>query len=180
MNEGGKRKAAIVRPAGPEDYERLSELLLECLEARPEPPNLFLPDVLGALRDHGSGAGASFEALLAEIGGPHGRRKKAEREPAVGFALYGALFWPRDLAPALFVKELYVQPAYRREGLGQALMASLARIALQRQWKRLFLAVDLRNERAGAFYRSLPGSREMAADLFGFEEEALFELAEGL
>jgi ribosomal protein S18 acetylase RimI-like enzyme len=178
--EGGKRKAAVIRPAGTEDYEHLAELLLECLEARPEPPNHFLPEVLGALRDYGSGSSAAFEALLAEVGGPHGRRKKAEREPAVGFALYGSLFWPRDLTPALFVKELYVQPAYRGEGLGRALMASLARIALQRQWKRLFLAVDLRNEKALAFYRSLPGSSPMKADLFGFEEEALFDLAEGL
>jgi ribosomal protein S18 acetylase RimI-like enzyme len=180
MSEGGKRKAAVVRPAGTEDYERLAELLLECLEARPEPPNHFLPEVLGALRDFGSGTSTAFEALFAEIGGPHGRRKKAEREAAVGFALYGSLFWPRDLTPALFVKELYIQPAYRGEGLGKALMASLARIALQRQWKRLFLAVDTRNGKALSFYRSLPGASPMRADLFGFEGDSLMELADNI
>ena len=147
MSGAGKSTAAVIRPVGPEDYERLAELLLECLQEHPEPVEAFLPDVLGALKDYGSSESPTFEALFAEVGGPHGRRKGIERHP-VGFALFSPVFWPTDLAPGLFVKELYIQRAYRGQELGRALMASLARIAAQRQWKRLFLSVEARNARA--------------------------------
>lgn len=181
MSEGAPRKSAIVRMAGSEDLERLSELLLECLEHYGEQPQRFLPDVLGALKDHGSGPGAAFEALLAEIGGPPGRRRidPSDRH-AVGFALFGRVFWTGDLAPALFLKELYVQPAFRGQGLGRALMASLARIALQRQWSRVVWTLDPDNPQAQNFYEELPGARRLDKRFYSILEEDLEEVAGNL
>lgn len=179
MTGAAKSTAAVVRPIGPEDYERLAELLLECLQDRPDPPEVFLPDVLGALKDYGSAASPSFEGLFAEVGGPHGRRKGVERHP-VGFALYSPVFWPADLTPGLFVKELYVQPAYRSQKLGQALMAALARIAAQRRWKRLFLGVETSNEQAVTFYERLPGVKRVAGELFAVQGDDLLDLADML
>ncbi len=152
---------------------------MQCLEERPNPPEVFLPDLLGALKDFGSSQSPAFESLLAEIGGPHGRRKGIERDP-VGFALFSPVFWPEDLCPALFVKEIYIQPAYRGQGLGHALMAGLARIALQRQWRRLFLGVERTDARALAFYERLPGGERLKADLFGFTDDGLLALADRL
>ncbi len=179
MSSPAKSTAAVVRPAGPEDYERLAELILQSLEERPEPPDVFLPDILGALRDYGSPGSPAFEALFAEIGGPHGRRKGVERDP-VGFTLFSAVFWPADLAPGLFVKELYVQPPYRGQGLGRALMSSLARIAVQRQWKRLFLGVEVSNRRAVDFYERLPGAQRVEGELFAVQGDSLLDLADML
>ncbi len=175
MTEGAKRTSAVVRVAGTEDFEQLAALLMECFDHYGDHPQRFLPEVLGALRDHGTGAGPAFEALLAEVGGPHGRRR-AERQ-AVGFAIFGNIFWTGDLAPALFLKEIYVQPAFRGQGLGRSLMASLARVTLQRQWRRIVWTVDHDNPTAARFYETLPGAALLGKRFYGITEENLEDVA---
>lgn len=60
----------------------------------------------------------------------------------------------------IYLEDLYVRPAFRGLGLGQSLMAELARICLDRGYARLEWSVLDWNTPAIDFYRSL-GAQEM-------------------
>jgi GNAT superfamily N-acetyltransferase len=90
------------------------------------------------------GARPSAEALLAE----------ADGEP-VGYALWFATFSTFRARPGIWLEDLFVVPAQRRRGVGRALLARVAAIAVERGCGRLeWSALDW-NEPALAFYRSL-------------------------
>lgn len=168
--------AVAIRRALPEDFARLAELLHEAFAFHGNRPPILTEEMEGALRDHGSGPAPEFEALLAELG--QGRRGRVTDGQAIGFALYGPIFWTGDMAPALFLNELYVQPAYRERGIGRAMMAALARVAEQRHWSRIVWMVDHANHPALAFYNQLPGARRLNKFCYSVEGSGLFRLAE--
>ncbi len=84
------------------------------------------------------------EAILAEIDGE-----------AVGFALFFPTFSTFRGQPGLYLEDLYVKPAYRGRGIGKALLATLAKLAIDRGLGRLEWAVLNWNSPAIEFYRSL-------------------------
>ena len=84
------------------------------------------------------------EALVAERGGR-----------AVGFALYFTTFSTFLCKPGLYLEDLFVEPAERGLGIGKALLASLARLALERGCGRLEWRVLDWNEPSIRFYESL-------------------------
>src|SRR5207237_9398373 len=73
------------------------------------------------LRRHGFGPERHFEALIASLGG----------EP-VGLALFLPDFSTWRGRPGIFLEDLFVREAARGEGVGRALIARLASIALER------------------------------------------------
>ena len=79
---------------------------------------------------------------------------------ARGFALFFHNFSTFEGRPGLYLEDLFVEPAARGSGLGKALLAELARIALDRDCARLEWSVLDWNEPAIAFYRSL-GAKPM-------------------
>jgi GNAT superfamily N-acetyltransferase len=78
----------------------------------------------------------------------------------VGYALYFHSFSTFLGRPGLYLEDLYVRPSLRGKGIGKALLASLARIAVERKCGRLEWAVLNWNEPAIGFYKSL-GARPM-------------------
>ena len=84
------------------------------------------------------------EAVIARAGG----------EP-VGFALWFHNYSTFAGRPGLYLEDLFVRPAFRGRGYGEALLRHLARIALDRGCARFEWAVLDWNEPALAFYRKL-------------------------
>ena len=111
------------------DYERLaSEVRLDS----------------AILHDHLFGARPMAEVLIGEIGGvPR------------GFALFFHNFSTFEGRPGIYLEDLFVDPEARGSGLGKALLARLAQLALERGCARLEWSVLDWNEPAIAFYRAL-------------------------
>jgi GNAT superfamily N-acetyltransferase len=82
--------------------------------------------------------------LIAELGG----------EP-VGFALFFQTYSTFLAKPGLWLEDLFVRPPARGKGVGAALMAALARVAVQRNYGRFEWAVLDWNKPALDFYASL-------------------------
>jgi GNAT superfamily N-acetyltransferase len=84
------------------------------------------------------------EVIIGEIDGD-----------AKGFALFFHNFSTFEGRPGLYLEDLFVDPDARGSGLGRALLARLAQIALERDCARLEWSVLDWNEPALRFYRSL-------------------------
>lgn len=78
----------------------------------------------------------------------------------VGFALYFTTFSTFVGRPGLYLEDLYVQPDYRRQGIGKELLLHLARLAYNRQCGRMEWSVLNWNEPAIQFYKKL-GAKPM-------------------
>ena len=73
----------------------------------------------------------------------------------VGFALYFNNFSTFLGKAGLYLEDIYVLPQYRGRGIGKALFAELARIAVERGYGRFEWACLDWNEPSIGFYRSL-------------------------
>jgi GNAT superfamily N-acetyltransferase len=78
-----------------------------------------------------------------------------EGDEAVGFALWFHNYSTFAGRPGLYLEDLYVRPAFRGRGHGEALLRYLARLALERGCARFEWAVLDWNAPAIAFYRKL-------------------------
>ena len=96
------------------------------------------------------GARPAAEVLIAESAGT-----------AVGFALFFPSYSTFLAKPGLYLEDLFVQPAARSRGVGGALMAALARIAVDRGYGRFEWSVLDWNASALSFYAAL-GARPQA------------------
>ena len=85
------------------------------------------------LRD-GFGARPRFETLIAEVAEESG-------PVPVGFALFFPTYSTWEGRPSLYLEDLFVSESARRHGVGRALLAKLAAIAVERGWQRLDLQV---------------------------------------
>ena len=105
--------------------------------------------------------------ILAEVAG----------EP-VGFALYFANFSTFRARPGVYLEDLFVRPAHRGRGIGRALIAAVAQVAVARGAGRLEWAVLNWNTPAIDFYRTL-GARPMTEwTVNRVADDALLRLAE--
>jgi GNAT superfamily N-acetyltransferase len=78
----------------------------------------------------------------------------AEGEPA-GFALFFQNFSTFVGRPGLYLEDLFVRPAFRGRGIGTRLLATLARIAVERNYGRMEWTVLDWNELALGVYRRI-------------------------
>ena len=97
-----------------------------------------------ALRASLFGARPAAEVLIAELAGA-----------AVGFALFFPSYSTFLAKPGLYLEDLFVRPAARSQGVGGALMAALARIAVERGYGRFEWSVLDWNTPALDFYAAL-------------------------
>ena len=74
---------------------------------------------------------------------------------AHGFALFFHNFSTFEGRPGLYLEDLFVRPQARGAGLGKALLAHLAELAIERGCARLEWSVLDWNEAAIGFYRKL-------------------------
>jgi Acetyltransferases len=112
-------------------------------------------------------ARGAAEAVIAELDG----------EP-VGFALFFHNFSTFLGKPGIYLEDLFVRPAARGLGIGKALLAFLAKLAVERGCGRLEWACLDWNEPSIAFYKSM-GARPMTEwTVYREEGQALAALAE--
>lgn len=94
------------------------------------------------------------EALFGEH--PSAEALIAERDGApIGFALFHGTFSTWECRPGIWLEDLFVPPEHRRGGVGGALLAALAAIALERGCARLEWAALDWNTPALDFYAKL-------------------------
>ena len=106
---------------------------IEQLAAFEREPDAVKTTEADLLRD-GFGDSPRFEALIAEVAGESG-------PAAVGFALFFPTYSTWEGRPSLYLEDLFVIESARRHGVGRALLAKLAAIAVERGWQRLDLQV---------------------------------------
>ncbi|MBV9344660.1 MAG: GNAT family N-acetyltransferase [Gammaproteobacteria bacterium] len=123
---------------------------------------------------------ASETDLSAALGGerPYAEVLFACLDDApVGFALFFHNFSTFLGKPGLYLEDLFVRPAARGHGVGRALLAHLARLALERGCPRLDWAVLDWNAPAIEFYRGLGARALREWNLYRLSGPALEELA---
>jgi len=118
------------------------------------------------LRRHLFGDRPAAEVIVAEAGGA-----------VVGFALFFPTFSTFRGQPGLYLEDLYVQPEHRGRGIGKALLARLARLAVDRGCGRLEWSVLDWNAPSIAFYRSQGGVAMDEWTVFRVADSALLALA---
>lgn len=96
------------------------------------------------LRAHLFGPRPFAEVLLAEDAGA-----------VAGFALFFHNFSTFRGQPGVYLEDLFVRPEYRGRGHGKALLAAVARLAVERGCGRVDWTVLNWNEPALRFYRAL-------------------------
>ena len=96
------------------------------------------------LRPHLFGERPVAEAMVAEVDGK-----------AIAFALYFTNFSTFLAQPGLYLEDLYVQPAHRAKGVGEALLTRLAALAAERGCGRFEWSVLEWNANAIRFYERM-------------------------
>lgn len=131
-----------IRPASPSDIPDILAFIRELAEYEREPASaIATPEDL--LRD-GFGPAPRFHCLIAEW----------SSQP-VGFALYFYNYSTWRGHAGIYLEDLFVRPAFRGKGIGKALFAAVAAIAVEGGCPRLEWAVLNWNTPAIDFYRSL-------------------------
>lgn len=138
----------MIRAATPDDVAAIAALVRALAEYERLPHEVALDEA--RLRDHLFTARPYAEALVAEDAGG-----------VVGFALFFHTYSTFLARPGIWLEDLFVLEAHRRQGHGRALLAAVARIAVERDCARLEWSVLDWNEPSLAFYRSL-GARPMS------------------
>ena len=129
-----------IRPATPDDVPTILRFIHELAEFERE-PNAVKATEADLLRD-GWGTPARFTALIADYNGI----------PA-GFALYFTTYSTWRGHHGIRLEDLYVTPSLRGHGIGKALLARLARIAVDQGCPRLEWDVLEWNANAIAVYQ---------------------------
>jgi len=155
---------ATIRPARPDDAATIARLIRELAtyerlehEAKASPEDLTR---------HLFGDRPSAEVLMAEV----------ENIP-VGFALYFSTFSTFRGQPGIYLEDLFVRPEHRGRGIGKALLAGVARVAVERNCGRLEWAVLDWNTPSIDFYRSQGAIPMSDWTVFRVADEALQDLA---
>jgi GNAT superfamily N-acetyltransferase len=130
-----------IRPATIDDVTLLRTFIRELAEFEHELDLCMIEEE--ALARDGFGANPSFRALIADWDG----------QPA-GYALFFGVYstW---VGRRLFLEDLFVREPFRGRGIGKALLASVARIAVQENCYGVQWEVLNWNEKAIELYKSL-------------------------
>jgi GNAT superfamily N-acetyltransferase len=153
-----------IRPATIDDAELLRTLIRELAEFEHE-LHLCVIETADLARD-GFGSNPSFRALIADWDG----------QPA-GYALFFDSYstWA---GRRLFLEDLFVREPFRGRGIGKALLASVARIAVQEKCKGMQWEVLDWNEKAIELYKSLGAEFLDQWRPVLLKDDALWRLAE--
>jgi len=131
-----------VRPARASDVPRIHELVVEL--ATYERAAAEVRSTPSQLHEALFGPQPAAYALVAEVD-----------DRVVGFALYFRSFSTWEGVHGIYLEDLYVAPERRGSGLGKALLAGLAQIAVERGYARVEWAVLNWNQPSIDFYNSI-------------------------
>ncbi|WP_223250194.1 GNAT family N-acetyltransferase [Marilutibacter maris] len=132
----------VLRPAVRADVALILALIRELAEYEREPDAVLATEAL--LEAQLFGAQPAAEVMIAE----------ADGQPA-GFALFFHNFSTWQGRRGLYLEDLFVRPQFRGRGVGHALIAYLARLAVQRDCARFEWSVLDWNAPAIGFYRRI-------------------------
>ncbi len=135
------------------EYEKLDHLVVATVDK---------------LRDSLFGLRPAAEVLLGYLG-----------DECAGMALFFPNYSTFLAQPGLFLEDLYVKPDLRGKGVGYALLARLAEIAVARTYGRLEWDVLDWNEPSIGFYKALGAAPMDEWTRFRLTGEALTRLANG-
>jgi GNAT superfamily N-acetyltransferase len=158
--------AIKIRPAEPADAQLIFSLIVELAEYERARENVIGSPAL--LTRALFGPDPSAEALIAEL----------EGDP-VGFAIFYRSFSTWESRPGIWLEDLYVPPEHRRSGVGAALLARVAEIAVERGCARLEWAALDWNTPALDFYEKLGAERLNDWVMHRLDGEALERVAFG-
>lgn len=158
--------AVRIRPATVADVPLILEFIKGLAEYERAPDQVEATEE--RLRETLFGAHPAAFVLIASV----------DDAPA-GFALYFHNYSTWLARPGLYLEDLFVRPEYRGRGIGAALLAELARIAVERGCGRMEWWVLDWNEPAIGFYRALGAIPMDEWTVFRVTGEALAKLAEG-
>ena len=154
-----------LRPAGESDIETIIELIHALADYEREPGAVVLDR--NELRRHLFGPRPYAEVVLAET----------DDGESAGFALFFHNFSTWEGKPGIWLEDLFVRPEVRGHGNGRALLAELARLAVERGCARLEWSVLDWNEPSIAFYRALGANPMDEWTTYRVAGEALTALA---
>ncbi|NJL09405.1 MAG: GNAT family N-acetyltransferase [Calothrix sp. SM1_7_51] len=135
-------ESLIIRFAEPADCPVIFDLIKGLAEY--EKLSHAVTGNASALFEHLFGNPKYIEALLAEY-----------EKKSVGFALFVPNYSTFLTKPGIYLEDIFVLPEYRGKGIGKALLAKVAQIAVERDCGRLEWSVLDWNEPAQAFYRHM-------------------------
>jgi len=157
--------AATLRPAGPDDAATIVDLIRELAAyEKLEDQARATPD---DIRRHLFGDHPAAEVVLAEVDGQ-----------TVGFALFFPTFSTFRGQPGLYLEDLFVRPEHRGRGIGKALLAHLAGLAVGRGCGRVEWAVLDWNGPSIRFYLSLGAVPMDDWTVYRLAEASLADLAQ--
>jgi GNAT superfamily N-acetyltransferase len=135
-----------LRPAEPRDTAQIVELIGALAEYEKLSHRVQVtPEMLSR---HLFGERPLIETLVAQ----------SEPGRLIGFALYFTNFSTFLGKPGLYLEDLFVRQEHRGHGVGRALLETLARIALERDYGRVEWSVLDWNAPAIGFYEQLGAS----------------------
>ena len=132
----------LLRAAEPRDVNAIVGLIRELAEF--EKLSHLLQVTPETLHPHLFGQRPVVEAQVAQLDGE-----------VVGFALFFTNFSTFLSKPGLYLEDLYVRPALRGRGIGEALLSRLAAIAVERGYGRFEWSVLDWNSNAIRFYEKM-------------------------
>jgi GNAT superfamily N-acetyltransferase len=153
-----------IRPARREDVATVLLFVKELAAFERAPDAVLATEAM--IEDALFGDRPAAEAVIAEI----------DDEPA-GFALFFHNFSTWEGRRGLYLEDLYVTPSMRGRGIGKALLAHLARLAVERDCARYEWAVLDWNQSAIDVYRSIGARRAEDWRIERLEGDALRALA---
>lgn len=135
----------ILRSARPDDVPAIFELISGLAEY--EKLSHQVTGSIELLKEHLFGTHPYAEVILAESDGK-----------AVGFALFFHNYSTFLTKPGIYLEDIFVQPEYRRRGIGKALIIQVAQLAVQRGCGRFEWSVLDWNQPAIDFYQQMGAS----------------------
>ena len=149
-----------IRAAEPADAPVIADLIRQLAEFEKLEDEVVLTEDL--LRAGLFGSRPYAEAVLAEEAGK-----------PIGFALFFHTFSTFLARPGLYLEDLFVLADHRGRGVGRALFAHLARLAVERECGRLEWAVLNWNQAAIRFYERLGAKPNSEWTVYRLTGEAL-------
>jgi GNAT superfamily N-acetyltransferase len=155
-----------LQPARPEDVPLIVELIRDLADFERLADQVRVDPV--RLREHLFGPRPYAECVIAWVAAD-----------AAGFALYFHNYSTFVGRPGIYLEDLFVRPAFRGQGYGEALLRFLARTAVERGCGRLEWSVLDWNQRAIDFYRKLGAVPMDEWTVFRVSDDALARLGAG-
>jgi GNAT superfamily N-acetyltransferase len=156
--------AVEIRPAQPDDVPLILSLIAGLADYERAPASAVGTEALLSRALFGSPPFA--EAVVALL----------DREPA-GFALFFSTFSTWLCLPGIWLEDLFVRPSFRGAGIGRALLAHVASVAVARGCGRLEWTVLEWNTPAISFYNGLGAEMMEEWETMRLSGEALTRVA---